>query len=396
MDRTALVLPPSHSLDALAPDQSDRSENISGVAVSVTHHLNDSVVKQETSVIKTACDNGCHLSVVQSYTDSCLASLSEPETRSVYGVATDPLMSESRDKPEEQSLGVSEMREHQTSDKHTSETFQDSDFKEVECRTTAPDTNSPQKVLSNNCESTEGPIVPVDSETNPTLQNNNQMKQRQLEEPTSGPPQPIITSSHGEKTLHQAASFPDPGLEQSNGQSSKPPEKLSRDGSLLHQETIKDKSKNIEANSIPEAELNAIASITVNLSESPGGNKTEDKCASTQMMREQENPEASPSPLISNVQEDAASIARLTKQGQLYDTEKQIIDNKPSYLDDREKYESSFEPSKSVLPSGFQELLTTLNGPLFSKHKLRNRGRFVVYKYIGHTYFDVAQSTTKA
>ncbi|KAL1247417.1 hypothetical protein QQF64_022793 [Cirrhinus molitorella] len=63
-------------------------------------------------------DKGCPSNPVQSDTDSRLAELSGPETRSVYGVDGDPLALEPKDRPLEQNLCTSEVTKSQTSDKH--------------------------------------------------------------------------------------------------------------------------------------------------------------------------------------------------------------------------------------------------------------------------------------
>ncbi|XP_036423824.1 myosin-13-like [Colossoma macropomum] len=446
-DQSVLVPPSSQGLDALAPNQSERSENISGANVFVTNTDIDLVVKQATSVIKNApvrgtFDSGCPSSVVQSYTDSCLTKLSEHKTRSVYRVASDPLMSESRDRPEEQSLGVSEMREHQTSDKHTSETSQAADKKEVEPQTTAPGTNSPLSVLPNDSElHTEGPKLPEESDTNSLLQEKDvfksQMKHKQLDAANSSPPQQIVpqpAASPHKKALPLAATVLDTTFRQSNDQVSQLQESpWSRSG--MYQEALEDISKNAEktnSKSIPEAELNTCAShlslsspstvdIIGNLAEDPGGNEREDNRiagSSAKIVRDQQKADAFPSPLISNLQEDALSSDRLTKQGHhLNDMEMQINDTEPFYLDDNNRFRSfdqrmsqketlntrlkcsqsvagvlpvesknnssaSSSPiiseQKSVLPSGFQELCTTLSTPLFSRHNLRNRGASVI------------------
>ncbi|KAL7885407.1 hypothetical protein AOLI_G00057020 [Acnodon oligacanthus] len=433
-DQSVLVPPSSQALDALAPNQSGRSENISGANVYVTNTGIDPVVRQATSVIKNAparetFDSGCPSSAVQSYTDSCLAKLSEHETRSVYGVASDPLMSESRDRPEEQSLGVSEMREHQTSDKHTSETSQAADIKEVEPQTTAPGTNSSLSVLPIDRElRTEGPKLPEASDTNSLLQEKDvlktQMKHIQLDAVNSSPPQRIVPQSAAsphKKALPLAATVLDTTFRQPDDQFSQlQGSPASRSG--MHQEALEDISKNAEkthSKSIPELSLSSPGTMDIidNLTEVPSGNEREDNCiyaTSVKIVRDQQKADASPSPLISNLQEDASSNDRLTKQGShLKAMEKQINDKEPFYLDDNNRFRSfdqrtsqkeslntglkcsqpvagvlpaesknnssaSSSPiiseQKSVLPSGFQELRATLSAPLFSRHNLRNRG----------------------
>ncbi|KAI4892689.1 hypothetical protein NFI96_016008 [Prochilodus magdalenae] len=425
-DESVLVPSPSQDLNALASNQSERSENISGANVCMANTDPDPTVKQAASVIKSAPVQGTFDSgpsnVVQSYTDSCLAKLSELETRSVYGVASDPLMSESRDRPEEQSLGVSEMRERQTSDKHTSETSQDTDMKEDEPQTTAPGTNSPHSVLANDSElSTEGPMLPEESETNPTPQDKdvfrNELKHKQLDTANSSPPQQITSQPTASPHASLGASVPDPTLRQPDDQLlliQLQENSLSMSGNLKHREKVEDKRKTTK-----EAELNNTAShlssfspSTVetngNLAEVPCGNERED---TVQML---DSPNASPSQLIPNSQEDVLSNDGLTKQANYCsDMGKQSDYREPSYLDDGRRFGSLgqsvsqketlgtwlkvsqraagvfpvesknnsstssrrfISEQKSALPPGFQELLTTLNTTLLSKQNLRNRG----------------------
>lgn len=71
----------------------------------------------ESEPVTNAVDKGCPANPAQSDTDSRLAELSQPETRSVYGVDGDPLALEPKDRQLEQNLCISEVTESQTSDK---------------------------------------------------------------------------------------------------------------------------------------------------------------------------------------------------------------------------------------------------------------------------------------
>ncbi|XP_048015297.1 coiled-coil domain-containing protein 73-like isoform X1 [Megalobrama amblycephala] len=72
----------------------------------------------ESEPVCNAVDKGCPSNPAQSDTDSRLAELSGPETRSVYAIDGDPLALEPKDRTLEQNLCISEVTESQTSDKH--------------------------------------------------------------------------------------------------------------------------------------------------------------------------------------------------------------------------------------------------------------------------------------
>ncbi|XP_066505425.1 coiled-coil domain-containing protein 73-like isoform X2 [Hoplias malabaricus] len=424
--------------------ENGRSENITEDQVAVTDLQidPDAVVKQETGVCKSApvrdtFDNGCPSCAVQGFTDSCLAKLSELETRSVYGVASDPLLSKSRNRPEEQSLGISEMSAHQTSDKHTFETSQDADMKEVAARTRAPEPKSPPCVLSNESRlCTMAQVILEDNETKLSLQDTealkNQMKEEHLD---SSPPQQIMVkppaSSH-EKAMLFPASFPDTDCTRLDEQISQlQRNSLSKCGSPVQEKALEDVCKNteeIEAKSSLEPEVNPIANhlgslshntvnINCNLSNAQCGNDVEDNCSVATyvpMLGDQQNTDPSPRALIPNSQENTISAGILIKKcDHLNGTEKPLTGKEPSYHNDSKTLFVSSESRKetpdasanfsqsdvniclvesntsspssrtliseqnSALPSGFQEFLTTLKTPLFSKHKLRTRGASV-------------------
>lgn len=72
----------------------------------------------ESEPVCNTVDKGCPSNPAQSDTDSRLAELSGPETRSVYAIDGDPLALEPKDRMLEQNLCISEVTESQTSDKH--------------------------------------------------------------------------------------------------------------------------------------------------------------------------------------------------------------------------------------------------------------------------------------
>lgn len=410
MDRTALALLPSEGLDVLAPDQSETSERVSGT--DVTNLQIDPAVKQEASVGESApvldmLDNGHPSNAVQSYTESCLAELSEPQTRSVYGVASDLVMSEPRVTPAEKSLCVYETRESQTPDKHTSETSQDTDLKGVERQTAAPEINKAPSASPNSDSQPSGeePVTFVEEDTEATHAHyKSPTKHAQLSVACSSPQQLIIP----QESDSCAASISDTRFSEIQG---------SPDG----RDTVDDIKKHIEdtkAKCIPETELNAISHpadsssqstvfITANSAEAQDGNKPDDICTSALSAQSNEqNAEASPDPQISNPQEDSAfTNAKLSDHPN--NTETQITRIEKGGDDESKSYGSSLEldvplkktsdgsqtaampqnkkPSrvfiseqKSVLPSGFQDLLRSLGAPVFPKSALRNRGRLLL------------------
>ncbi|XP_073688154.1 coiled-coil domain-containing protein 73 [Garra rufa] len=107
-DRTVPVVSPLVSTN---DDNISRPEDVNPK----TNHLSKSCDETKTG---EPDDKGCPSNPVQSDTDSRLAELSGPETRSVYGVDGDPLALEPKDRPLELNLCTSEVTKSQTSDKH--------------------------------------------------------------------------------------------------------------------------------------------------------------------------------------------------------------------------------------------------------------------------------------
>ncbi|KAK1804590.1 hypothetical protein P4O66_020589, partial [Electrophorus voltai] len=323
------------------PDLSVMEESGSTTDMLVTNQQKDPAVRQEASVGKsvpvcTTFDNDCPSNDMRSYADGCLAKLSEPETRSVYGVANDPVMSETRTRPKAQSLSVSEMQEHQTSDKHTSKTSQDTDLKEAKPKTTAPDSNSFQSESPKESKMT----AERQSTTNPVLQNNdahheNPAMHKQLNVACLSPLQqslPQQSDSLHVRVLPIAAAVPDAHCEKSRDQFSQHPEAPEL------QQALEDASSDqgmIETKSVLEAELNISATppgsfsqsnigYTFNLAETPIENRTEDTAISAQTLSEQ-SADMCPSPQVSNSHGSSLPSARLTKPNeQLNDSQKQI------------------------------------------------------------------------
>ncbi|XP_047013222.1 uncharacterized protein LOC108268961 isoform X1 [Ictalurus punctatus] len=413
MDRTTLALPPTEGLVGLAPDQSETSERVSGT--DVTNQQIDPAVKQEASVSESApvlglFDNGHPSNALQSYTESCLAKLSEPQTRSVYGVASDPVMSEPRVTPGEKSLCVYERREHQTPDIHTSETSQDINLKGVEPQTPAPEKNQAPSASPNS-----DSVVEEDTEP-PHAHNKSPTKYGQLGVPYLNPQQRFIphesdSSREGFSLVPHAASISDTPFSELQELQVSPDQ----------QEDINNHIRVTKAKCIPEVELNAISHpaesssqstvfIAANIAEAQDGNKTDDICTSALSAQSSEqNVEASPYPQMSHPQENSVfPDTKLSEQSN--NKEKQMTGIEPGYSDESKSYGSSLEldvplketldaklngsrsaalrqtnkssaPSKifiseqkSVLPSGFQDLLRSLRTPVFPKSTLRNRG----------------------
>lgn len=127
-DRTVPVVSPSVSTDNIS-----RPEDVNPMM----NHLSKLCDETKTGVSESepvcnADDKGCPSNPVQSDTDSCLAELSGPETRSVYGVDGDPLALKPKDRTLEQNLCISKVTESQTSDKHMdSQGYATSQSKEV-------------------------------------------------------------------------------------------------------------------------------------------------------------------------------------------------------------------------------------------------------------------------
>ncbi|KAF5897603.1 coiled-coil domain-containing protein 73 isoform X1, partial [Clarias magur] len=405
-DRTTLALPPSEGLDALAPDQSETSERVGGT--DVTNQQINPAVKQESSVSESApvlsvLDNGHPSNTVRSYTESCLAKLSEPQTRSVYGVASDPVMSEPRVTPAEKRLCVYEKRECQTPDKHTSETSQNVNMKGAE--TVAPEIKKAPSASPNRDSKpcVNEPVIVVELDTEPAQ---TPMKYRQLGLCNSSPQQQIIPKESD-------CSFVAPISDKSFSE---------LQGSPDQQDTLEVINSNTgvtEGKWIPETELDTISRpvesssqctvfITANTAEALDGNKPDDIWTyALSAPNHEQNVEAFPHPQISIPQEDF--VYTDTKLNQhLNNAEKQIIGIEPGCGDESGGYESSFgsdvsstETShaqltsqtgtvaqtkkflalssglvseRSVLPSGFQDLLRSWGTPVFPKSTPSNRG----------------------
>lgn len=431
MDRTTLALTPSEGRDDLAPDQSETSERVSGTEV--TNQQINPAVKQEASVSESApvlglLDNGHPSNAVQSYTESGLTKLSEPQTSSVYGVASDLVMSEPRVTPLEKSLHVHETQERQTPDKHTSETAQDIDLKELEPHTVAPEINktlcaSPH---SDSKACIEEPVSFAGEDTELTRAHNNKSptKFRQLSVAYLNPKQRLIPqesdSSHG--GVPCAASISDT-----------PFSELQR--SPDQQDTLEDINNHmgvIKATCIPELNANShppdssshsTVFITANIAKAQDGNKTDDICTSAlSAQSNKQNAEAFPDPQITNLQEYSMSgDTKLNKQPN--NAEKHITGLETGYNDESKRYGSSHEmdmplketldeqlnvsqsaataqekslaPSrvfiseqKFVLPSAFQDLLRSLCTPDYPKSTLRNRGRLLCIENVRESHLN--------
>ncbi|XP_046706550.1 uncharacterized protein LOC124386625 isoform X3 [Silurus meridionalis] len=415
MDRTTLALPPLEGVNALAPDQSETSERVSGT--NVTNQQIDPAVKQDASVSESApvrCvdDNGNP--PVQSYTESCLSKLSEPQTRSVYGVTSDPLVSEPRVTPAEKSLCVYKTQEHQTPDKHTPETSHNVALIGVELQTAAPEINKAPCAPPNSdiIPCVEDPVINGEQDIGPTYAHNKSPSPRKYEQlgvaysvQQQIIPQETDSSNEGVSLVPCAASISDTLFS----------ELQELPGSLEQQDTLEDINhiRVIKAKCIPEAELNAISHTAESSSQSTAqdGNKTDDICTSALSAQSNEqNGKTSPDPQISNPQDD--SVFNDTKQSeQPNNAKEQITGINPDLKEESKHFESSLEldvpikesftkeqlcgsqsvtmvqpnkssaPSralhsdqKSELPPGFQDLLRSMSTPVFPKSTLRNRG----------------------
>lgn len=117
VDRIVPVLSPSVSTDG--SDNISRPEDVNLKTNQLSKLCNETKTGvSESEPVCNTVDKGCPSNPAQSDTDSRLAELSGPETRSVYGVDGDPLALEPKDRPLEQNLCISEVTESQTSDKH--------------------------------------------------------------------------------------------------------------------------------------------------------------------------------------------------------------------------------------------------------------------------------------
>lgn len=413
MDRTTLVFLPLEGLGALAPDQSETSKRVSGT--DVTNQQIDSAVKQDASVsestpVLSMLDNGHLSNAVQSYSESCLTRLSEPQTRSVYGVASDPVKSEPWVTPAEKSLCVYETQERQTPDKHTSKTAQDIDLKGTGPQTAAPEINKAPSA-SPNSDTKEEPVSFVKEDTEPThAPKRSPTKFRQFGVACLSPQQQLITQksdfSHEGVPLVPFAATPFKEL-------------------CDQQDTSEDINSHFEvtkAKCISEAnELNAIsisfsadssskrtACIMANTAEAQDEKHIWTSALSAQS--NEQNAEMFPNFQITNHQDVSVfTDTQLNKQPNNAGKQKTGIDT--GYNDESKKYnatlkldvplketpdaqfigsesaaiaqenKSSAPPrvfiseQKSVLPSGFQDFLRSLCTPVCPKSTLRTQGR---------------------
>ncbi|XP_026991129.2 myosin-3 isoform X2 [Tachysurus fulvidraco] len=415
MDRTTLALLPSEGLEALAPDQSETSERVGGT--DVTNQQIDPAVKQEAGVRESApvlrvFANGSPSDTVQSYTEICLAKLSEPQTRSVYGVASDPVTSEPRVMLAEMNLCVYERQECQTPDKHTSETSQDGDLKGVELQFVAPEINKAPCALTNSDSKPrieEAVIFVEDSKEPGHADNRSPTNYGQSGVATSSPQQSIIPQesevSHEELSLIlTTASISDTSFSQLQG-SPDILEDMDNHTSVTKAKCISESKSN--AVSYPaESSSQSTVFIMANIAEDQDGNKTDDVCTSALSAQSNvQNAEASPDPQISNTQNDPVFSEEAN------DAEVQISGIEPDNNDGSHRCGSSrvldaplkettdaqmngpqsaatlqtnkplaplrvfISEQKSVLPSGFQDLLRSLRVPDFPKSTLKKRGR---------------------
>ncbi|XP_060741731.1 uncharacterized protein LOC132856236 isoform X1 [Tachysurus vachellii] len=420
MDRTTLALLPSEGLEALAPDQSETSERVGGT--DVTNQQIDPAVKQEAGVSESApvlrvFANGSPSDTVQSYTEICLAKLSEPQTRSVYGVASDPVTSEPRVMLAEKNLCVYERRDRQTPDKHTSETSQDGDLKGVELQFVAPEINKAPGALTNSDSKpcVEEAVIFVEDGKEPGhADNRSPTNYGQLGVATSSPQQRIIPQesevSHEELSLILGtASISDTSFSELQG-SPDILEDMDNHTSVTKAKCTSESKSN--AVSYPaESSSQSTVFIMVNIAEDQDGNKTDNICTSALPVESDiQNVEASPDLTISNTQNDPV-FTDMKISDEANDAEVQISGIEPDNNDGSQRCESSLmmdvplkettdarmngsqsaatlqtnkplaplrvfiSEQKSVLPSGFQDLLRSLRVSDFPKSTLKKRGR---------------------
>ncbi|XP_076878284.1 coiled-coil domain-containing protein 73 isoform X3 [Brachyhypopomus gauderio] len=341
-----------------------------------TSQQKDPAVRQEASVGKsvpvcTTFDNDCPSNDVRSYTDGCLAKLSDPETRSVYGVASDPMMSETRAGPEALSLGVSEMLEHKTSDKHTSKASQDIDWKKVEPTITEPETSRLLSVSPEEGETcAERPAVTEESTTNPVLQDmgphrQNPVTHEELDAACLSPLQQS-TPQHSD-TLHvrvlpRSASVPGAHCRNSADrllQSPKDP--LLNCGRSIQQQALEDTSSHVgmtEAESVVGTEPNISAAppgsfsqstiaYIPNLADTLIESRTAGNCATVSgQTSSEQHTGVSPCPRGTVPHGSSLPSPTLTKPSEhLYDSQKQIPGIEPSYVVDSSIYRASHKLS---------------------------------------------------
>ncbi|XP_062856197.1 myosin-3-like isoform X3 [Trichomycterus rosablanca] len=410
-------------------DQTETSDGIS--MAEVTNQEIDPTVKHETSVGKGApvqciSDNVCSSSTLQTYTGSCLAELSESETRSVYGATSELQMPELSDRPEERSC-VLKMLEQETSDKHTCETAQDSNWKS---QTVAPEMNRPPSASPNGESKLCNKEQATFEENNPqiTLQDDTyqiSIKNKDTSAANSHPQQQIVSEQQDlneiDVSMSGATSF-------SATTTRRPEHKLSqlqndsKSGNPDQHSTLEDINNidAIEANPLPEAENNiscpnqSSSQCAFNLPGDLTGNKKDDKDTSAQMLTDQQNADTYTGPQILNPQEDLGPSSTDTPAKQ----PEQPNETEPSCCDDSKKYRSSSEltaspketvdtqsgyeksvpnvkqierlddfpaltrsptlEKNSLLPSDFQELLTSLHIPVFPRPRPQNRGSTVI------------------
>lgn len=420
MDRTTLAFLPLEGLGALAPDQSEASKRVSGT--DVTNQQIDSAVKQDASVsestpVLSMLDNSHLSNAVQSYSESCLTRLSEPQTRSVYGVANDPVMSEPWVTPAEKSLCVYETQERQTPDKHTSKTAQDIDLKGTGPQTAAPEINKSPSASPNSDTRlhVEEPVSFVKEDTEPTsAPKRSPTKFRQFGVAYLSPQQQLITqksdfSHEGVPLVPFATSISDTPFKEP----------------CDHQDTSEDINSHVEvtkAKCISEAnDLNAISFSADSSSQSTvcimanTAEAQDEKHIWTSALSEQsneQNAEMLPNFQITNHQDVSVfTDAQLSRQP--YNAEKQITGLDTGYNDESKKYDATLKldvalketldaqcigsestavaqenkssapprvfisEQKSVLPSGFRDFLRSLCTPVCPKSTPRTQGRLL-------------------
>ncbi|TSQ92652.1 Coiled-coil domain-containing protein 73 [Bagarius yarrelli] len=400
MDRTTLVLPPSEGLDNLAPDHTKTSTDIGGL--NVTNQQIDSAVNQDASVSESApvlsecsVDNGNPTDAVQSYTDICLTKLSEPQTRSVYGVASDPVMSETKVTPAEKSLCVYETPEHQTPVKLTSKVF---NFKVAEPQITAPEINEALCVLPNgNSKScVEENVTFVEENTEPRdAPDKSLTKYGQLGEVYLGPQQQIIAQESdtfsaaliSQTSFCELQSRPDTLEEMDNHVRATKAEPVPV-------------TESIALFSSAESSSQSLVFIKAKIADSQGENKTDNICTfAVSAQTNKQKAEASPNSHISNPHEDSEFTEIMPNNAQ------KQMSIEPDYNGKSKKWESSLgldmplkatsssqsaeivetnNPSetsrvfiseqRSMLPSGFQDLLNSLCTPVCPKSTLKKHG----------------------
>ncbi|MGL6081126.1 MAG: hypothetical protein ACRC4N_01210, partial [Gammaproteobacteria bacterium] len=293
MDRTTLVLPPSEGLDTLAPDHTKTIKNIDGRHV--TNQQIDPAVNQDASVSESApelsaVDNGKPSEAVQSYTDICLTKLSELQTRSVYGVDSDPVMSKPKVTLPEKSLCVSETSEHQIPVKLT---FKDLNFKVAKPQIATPEINKALCVLPNgNSKScVEEDVIFVAENTEPR----DAPDKRLTKYGKFGVYSEKVYSGTQQQTIAQ----------ESDTSSADMISQTSVRELQSRTDTLEDMDNHIRATRA-EPETIALFSSAESSSQSSVGNKIDDICTSAVSVQSNEkNAETSPDPQILNPHKDS-------------------------------------------------------------------------------------------